>query len=131
MIKFCKSINGESILVSSILGERDKGIFTVCPVDKIIYIKFVSVDRFELRTTDGSLYFRAKVSKVKELLEGEFVSDDSSQVYFNHEYIRQIDTTKNEVLVSSFEDKCDFERMLIDNARKLVYEYRTHCLQNF
>jgi len=131
MIKFCASINGDSILVSSILGERSKELFTVCPTSEIIYIKFVSVDRFELKTTDGSLYFRAKSSEVKELLEGEFITDGSSQVYFNPEFVRQIDTVEDEVLVSSFKEHQDFERIFIDNAQQLIYEYRTYFLEDF
>lgn len=130
MIKLCESINGESILVSSILGERSKELFTVCPVDEIIYIKFVSVDRFELKTTDGSLYFRAKSSEVQKLLEeDDFITDGSSQVYFNPEFVRQIDADKDEVLVSSFKEHQDFERIFIDNAHQLIYEYRTYFLQ--
>ena len=131
MIKFCASINGDSILVSSILGERSKELFTVCPISEIIYIKFVSVDRFELKTTDGSLYFRAKSSEVEELLEGEFITDGSSQVYFNPEFVRQIDTVEDEVLVSSFKEHQDFERIFVDNAQQLIYEYRTYFLKDF
>lgn len=130
MIKLCESINGESILVSSIIGEKDKGIFIVCPEDEIIYIKFVSVDRFELKTIDGSLYFRAKSSEVQELLEGKFITDGTSQVYFNPEFVRQINTINDEILVSSFKEKQEFERIFVDNAQQVIFEYRKYFLED-